>query len=213
MTIWFASGNAHKKAELSAVLHAPVLIPADAGIEFAPEENGASFCENALVKARELYRLLQERLPPQYREGDPVIADDSGLCVDALDGRPGIFSARYAGAGGAVSEKKLSDNERNALLLAELGDTEKRSARFVCAMALLINSSRLYLAQETLEGEIVRGPAFAKGNGGFGYDPILYIPEPGRTVAELSEDEKNRVSHRGKAGRVIAHILRAVMDN
>jgi XTP/dITP diphosphohydrolase len=210
MTIWFASGNAHKKAELSAVLNAPVLIPVDAGIDFNPEENGTSFHENAFIKAQALCRLLNGRRPPQYREGDPVIADDSGLCVDALGGRPGIFSARYAGAGGAAGEKKLSDSERNALLLAELGDAEKRSARFVCAMALLINPNRFYLAQETLEGEIVKGPQFAKGSGGFGYDPILYIPEFDRTVAELSEDEKNRVSHRGKAGRLIARMLRAI---
>lgn len=214
MTLWFATGNAHKKAELAAIFNAEIpggfceiRIPADAGLEFDPEENGSSFYENALLKARELSRLLLERRPPQYRPGDPVIADDSGLCVDALNGRPGIFSARYAGASGCGGGKKLSAGERNALLLAELGDKPLRSARFVCAMALLFSNDRFFLVQETVEGEIVRGSEQAKGAGGFGYDPVLFIPGLGKTMAELSEEEKNQISHRGKAGRMIAAFL------
>ena len=128
--------------------------------------------------------------------------------MDALGGRPGIFSARYAGPDTAANGKKLSSPERNALLLAELGDNPHRSARFVCAMAVLFSPSIFCLAQETLEGEIVKSPEYAAGEGGFGYDPILFIPALGRTVAELSEAEKNRVSHRGKAGRMIADLLR-----
>jgi XTP/dITP diphosphohydrolase len=196
MTIWFATGNAHKRAELAAILpgHA-IKIPADAGIPFDPDETGAGFAENALIKAREL-----RRLTAAAGFQDPVIADDSGLCVDALGGRPGVRSARYGGAPG----QKLGDGDRNALLLRELGDNPNRSARFVCAMALLLGEDRFFLVQETLEGELI--PA-ARGEGGFGYDPILLIPSLGRTVAELSGEEKNRISHRGKAGRAIAALL------
>ena len=196
MTIWFATGNAHKQAELAAILPGHVIkIPADAGIPFDPDETGASFAENALIKARELRRLIAAAGFP-----DPVIADDSGLCVDALEGRPGIRSARYGAEGG----RKLSDRDRNALLLRELGDNPNRGARFVCAMALLFAGDRFFLAQETLEGELI---AAAQGEGGFGYDPILFIPALGRTVAELSGEEKNRISHRGKAGRALAALL------
>jgi XTP/dITP diphosphohydrolase len=196
MTIWFATGNAHKRAELAAILsgHA-VKVPAEAGIAFDPDETGASFAENALIKAREL-----RRLAAAAGFNDPVIADDSGLCVDALGGRPGIHSARYGGGAG----QKLSDQDRNALLLGELGDNPNRGARFVCAMALLFSDDRFFLVQETLEGELIAGE---RGTGGFGYDPILFIPSLGRTVAELSGEEKNRISHRGKAGRAIARLL------
>jgi XTP/dITP diphosphohydrolase len=249
-----------------------LLIPQDAGLEFNPDETGTTFCENALIKARELHALLEKRRPHLYKTGDPVIADDSGICVDALDGRPGIFSARYVGrqegtrdwgcgtaalgtrdccpqskrldnppclltnlpspqCGSAAppapnaamphpqspvpspllypSRKKLEAAERNALLLDELGDITTRTARFVCAMVLLFTPDRFCAAQETFEGEIVSGPEFAKGTGGFGYDPVLFIPELGRTVAELSEEEKNTMSHRAKAGKIIANILEA----
>jgi XTP/dITP diphosphohydrolase len=200
MTIWFATGNVHKKTELAAILagcriRIPAEVPEFAG--FDPEETGGSFLENALLKARELYRLVQE----------PVIADDSGLCVDALGGRPGIYSSRYGSNGryGSEGGKKIKDGERNALLLEELGEAPNRRARFVCAMILLYTPDRFFIAQETLEGEIVRHTG--RGGGGFGYDPILYLPDRGCTVAELPEAEKNRISHRGKAGRVIAKIL------
>jgi XTP/dITP diphosphohydrolase len=223
MTIWFATGNAHKKAELAAILaDHDIRIPAEAGVpeltDFNPEETGGAFLENALIKARELYRLVRE----------PVIADDSGLCVDALGGRPGIYSSRYgsnegygsSGHSGGKGGQKLSDGERNALLLEELNRLEEtrrsekpetapdRRARFVCAMVLLYSPDRFFIAQETLEGEIVRHTG--RGSGGFGYDPILYLPDKGCTVAELPEAEKNRISHRGKAGRVIAKILAGV---
>ncbi|MDR1248083.1 MAG: RdgB/HAM1 family non-canonical purine NTP pyrophosphatase [Treponema sp.] len=196
MTIWFATGNAHKRAELAAIFSGHTIkIPADLGLAFDPNETGATFAENALIKARELRRQIAAA---GYR--DPVIADDSGLCVDALDGRPGIRSARYGSEGG----EKFGDGDRNALLLRELGDNPNRKARFVCAMALLLDEDRFFLVQETLEGELI--PA-GRGKGGFGYDPILFIPALGRTVAELSGEEKNRISHRGKAGRAIARLL------
>jgi XTP/dITP diphosphohydrolase len=218
MTIWFASGNVNKKKELAAILNDHIscphnlLIPADAGLDFDPEETGATFYENALLKTRELYSLLEQRRPSLFTPGDPIIADDSGICVDALNGRPGIYSARYAGH--PVKDvnninKKLESHERNALLLGEIGDNPLRSARFVCAMALFFSPDRFFVAQETLEGEIVKNPQAARGTGGFGYDPILYIPNLGRTVAELSEDEKNTMSHRAKAGKIIAAIVEA----
>jgi XTP/dITP diphosphohydrolase len=215
MTIWFATGNTHKKSELAAILKDyTIKIPLDEEIDFDPEESADTFLDNALIKARELYRLVKE----------PVIADDSGLCIDALGGRPGVRSARYGafsgdlnydpsqtGGGGSTGGKldrdgkKMNDPERNALLLAELGANPRRNARFVCAMVLLLSEDRFFVAQETLEGELVRKE---QGSGGFGYDPILYIPSLGRTVAELSNEEKSRVSHRGKAGRHIAGILK-----
>jgi XTP/dITP diphosphohydrolase len=211
MTLWFASGNIHKKKELADILSVEIpagveglelKIPKDTGLSFDPDENGSSFFENALIKAEELYRLLEK----QNSDGSfhPVIADDSGICVDALEGRPGIHSARY---GALASGENITDAEKNAMLLAELGDNPKRSARFVCAMVLYCGPDHFYAAQETLEGELVKNAEAARGRGGFGYDPILFIPELGRTVAELSEEEKNKYSHRGKAGRMIARIL------
>jgi len=213
MTIWFATGNANKKAELSAILKfhgidRPLLIPKDAGLDFDPEETGTSFLENALLKAGELHSLLNKVRPPLFSPGDPVIADDSGICVDALDGRPGIYSARYAGKERESGVKKLEASERNALLLQEAGSAADRKARFVCAMVLMYHPARFFVAQETMEGEIVKNMEQARGVGGFGYDPILFIPELRRTVAELSEEEKNTISHRGKAGKIIAGIIR-----
>ncbi|MDR3192920.1 MAG: non-canonical purine NTP pyrophosphatase, partial [Treponema sp.] len=201
MILWLATGNAHKRAELAGILSGhDIRVPGDAGIDgFDPEETGNSFLENSLLKARALYRLLARR--GIY---GPVIADDSGLCVEALEGRPGIYSARYAGPGRVSGEGarespsgsvRLGAGERNALLLAELGDRPDRKARFVCAMVLLWDENRFYGVQETLEGEVVPDRE-GRGEGGFGYDPILYIPELGRTVAELPEEEKNRLSHR-----------------
>ena len=183
--------------ELEAILNTGLKIPAEAGLNFEPEETGASFCENALLKARELKKLLAAK-------DEPVIADDSGLCVDALDGRPGVFSARY----GEVNGQKLTSMRKNLLLLEELGENPKRSARFICAMVLLFDGDRFFIVQETLEGEIVRQSAM-RGEGGFGYDPVFLIPALGRTLAELSADEKNILSHRGRAGKHIANILKS----
>jgi XTP/dITP diphosphohydrolase len=191
MKLWFASGNAHKKRELAAILAGHTLVlPGEAGIAFDPEETGATFLENGLIKARALYDLVRE----------PVIADDSGLCVDALDGRPGIYSARYGADGG----KQLDSAARNALLVRELGANPVRTARFVCSMVLMLGPDRFFVAQETLEGEILTS---GRGSAGFGYDPILYLPEYACSVAELPDQKKNQLSHRGKAGRRLAAVL------
>jgi XTP/dITP diphosphohydrolase len=215
MTIWLASGNVHKQKELAAILTGhSIRIPAGAGMaDFDPDETGSSFMENALIKARALYAhpAFPRTLLPSGGEARPVLADDSGLCVDALDGRPGIFSARYGSAGG----KKIGAAERNALLLEEVNAalaggraaSTSRSCRFVCAMVLLYSPYRFYAVQETLEGELVPDSKAARGSGGFGYDPIVFLPEKGRTVAELSEEEKNSASHRAKAGKAIATLL------
>lgn len=194
MTIYFASGNAHKRAELAAILRGHELkVPADLGIPFDPVEDGSTFLENSLIKARALYDIVRA----------PVIADDSGICVDALDGRPGVRSARY----GSENGRELDAAGRNALLLSELGDRKDRGARFVCAMVLMLSPDRFFAVQETLEGEII---SEERGAGGFGYDPVMYLRELGRTVAELSEEEKNRLSHRGLAGRRIAALIEAL---
>ena len=196
MNIWFATNNVHKKNELQAILETRLSIPSDCGISSNPEETGITFCENALLKARELKKLLANK-------EEPVIADDSGLCVDALNGRPGVFSARY----GETDGEKLTYKQKNLLLLEELGDNPLRSARFVCAMVILLDHDRFFIVQETLEGEIVKSRELIRGEGGFGYDPVFLIPELGRTLAELSAEEKNSLSHRGKAGKAAEVIL------
>jgi len=198
MKIWFATNNAHKKQELEAVLNVKLYIPSEEELKFNPEETGKTFSENSLLKARELKKLLAG-------SDNLVIADDSGLCVDALGGRPGVFSARY----GEINGKKLTSGQQNLLLLDELGETENRRARFVCAMTVLRETENFYIVQETLEGEIVRKSGM-KGDGGFGYDPVFWIPSLGRTLAELSADEKNSLSHRGKAGKLAASILKNI---
>jgi len=194
MNLWFATNNSHKMTELQAILKTSLKIPSEKGLNFNPEETGLTFCDNALLKARALYKLLGNR--------DPVIADDSGLCVDALDGRPGVLSARY----GMENGQKITSMQQNILLLDELADAEKRNARFVCSMVLLYSYDRFIVVQETLEGTIVKKDDI-KGDGGFGYDPVFFLPDYGRTLAQLSADEKNDISHRGKAGKKIANIL------
>lgn len=197
MTIWFATGNEHKRRELSAILAGhSVKIPSDAGIAFDPDETGDVFLENAFIKAHALFEMVHE----------PVVADDSGLCVDALGGRPGVYSARYGGVAGG----KLTSSERNALLLKEIGGAGgavRKTARFVCAMALVLSEDRFFAVQETLEGEII---GEERGTNGFGYDPIFFLPERGLTVAELSEREKNSISHRAKAARAIGKMLETI---
>jgi XTP/dITP diphosphohydrolase len=201
MKIWFATNNAHKKKELLAILDTSLSIPSESGIAFNPEETGMTFYENALLKARELKKKLTDK-------NDIVIADDSGLCVDALEGRPGVFSAYYGEADG----KKLTSHEQNLLLLEELGENPNRRACFVCTMVLLFDENRFFIVQETLEGEIVKNSDLLRGDGGFGYDPIFLVPEYDRTLAELSAEEKNKISHRGKAGKIIASLIKNLKE-
>ena len=204
-TLVVATRNAGKAEEfrrLLAPLGIEVTYLADYPGDAVPEvvEDGETFRENAAKKARAAAEAL----------GLPALADDSGLCVDALDGRPGVYSARYAG-------EPASDEKNNAKLLAELkkrgagaegpdGVVVLSPASFVCVLALHIpeNGETLF-AEGACRGVILSEP---RGSGGFGYDPLFYLPELRRTFAELSSEEKNRLSHRGNALRALQQTLR-----
>jgi XTP/dITP diphosphohydrolase len=179
------TNNPHKVVEVRAVLADLTdwdVQPQPAAIaEIA--ETGATFAECAIQKAVHVSRHVQ----------DFVLADDSGLCVDALKGRPGVLSKRYA----------PSDNERIARLLHELEGVEdpQRSARFICALALASNGEVVWTGEGCIEGTIIHEP---RGANGFGYDPIFWLPEFNRTLAELAIEQKNAVSHRGRALQLLS---------
>ena len=192
MELVLASNNPHKVAEVRRILHGiAVRTPAELGVQFSFDETGSSYDENALGKARHLYRLF----------GVPTLADDSGLTVAALGGAPGIRSARFAPPG-----TQLDDAGRCAYLLSLMGSARDRSAAFICCLALILDAHRLLLVQEAVSGEIT---AEARGTQGFGYDPVFLLPRFGRTMAELSGIEKDRVSHRGRALRRARRLLEA----
>lgn len=192
MTVYVATTNAHKLAELAPAFPGLNLrLPSDAGLDFDFPENEATFIGNSVGKALALWELVRA----------PVLADDSGLCVDALGGRPGVLSARYGSPDGVTP---LGSAERNALLLAEMRGAESRGCRFVCAMTLALSPSRVFVIQESCEGLLLREP---RGDGGFGYDPLVFLPELGKGVAELSTEEKNRVSHRGRAAARLGALM------
>jgi XTP/dITP diphosphohydrolase len=198
MDILVATYNRHKIEELEPMFPSHRLLsPADVGLgALEIEENGADYFSNALIKAEAL----------RERSGLPTLADDSGLSVAALDGAPGIHSARYGSLDGAA---KLSSPERNALLLEAMKGIVDRRCAFYCCLVFLYGDDRFLSVQETCPGLLALSPS---GAGGFGYDPIVYLPEFGKTVAELSPDEKNRVSHRGKASRLMNAMLSAAGD-
>jgi len=198
MKIVLASGNMHKKAELSHIFRGhSLLLASDLGIRFHHEETGSTYLENALGKALTLNRLMRETGEPPV----PVLADDSGISLPVLGGEPGIYSARY---GSREKGRELSDTERNLFLLEKMSGTEDRRAFFVCSMVLLVDEYRFFTAQEILPGILARKPA---GTGGFGYDPLLFLPEKGCTVAQLSAEEKNRISHRARAAAAIKTLI------
>lgn len=178
------------------------MTPAEVGISFAFEETEDTFIGNAYGKAL----ALRHRARAATVASDvPVVADDSGLCVDALDGRPGVYSARFGSPDAGTTE--LGSEARNALLLSHLTGVENRAAHFVCCMIVLFNPDRFYVVQERWDGAIANEPSSASG--GFGYDPIFYLPEYGCTAADLNAEEKNRLSHRGKAAASLAALLKA----
>lgn len=204
MRLLLASNNRHKKAEFESIFPAfTIVTPGDLGLEFDVEETGTTFLENALLKAR--------RLETQAKQGElldttvptAVVADDSGICVDALGGGPGIYSARFGSPDGGATE--LDASSRNALLLDAIAGAESRAAHFVCCMVALMPGDRLIVAQESWHGEIAREPS--RGAGGFGYDPVFLVPDLGRTAADLEPEEKNRMSHRGRASAVLAAAM------
>lgn len=197
MTVLVATKNAHKVAEMAALLaDIPnlTLVPmSEAGFSVDIEENGSTFEENARIKARELCRLSNM----------PTLADDSGLCVDALGGMPGVRSARYA----SETEENASDEANIEKLLYELRDipSGERTARFVSALALVLPDRREFCVKGLCEGHITRE---VRGNGGFGYDPVFYCPTFGKTFGELTADEKNSLSHRNRSVLALKPILK-----
>ncbi|MCL2293742.1 MAG: RdgB/HAM1 family non-canonical purine NTP pyrophosphatase [Spirochaetes bacterium] len=197
MDILFASTNINKVKELNKLLpNHKILIPKDMGLDFDHEEIALTFYENAFGKANALFDIVKM----------PVLAEDSGLCVPALGGEPGIHSAYYGGNG----KIRLSDKEKNLYLLDKMKNVSDRKAYYVCSMVFLINLDRFFICQETLEGEIIYEE---RGVSGFGYDPLFFIPELGKTAAELSAEEKNEISHRGKAGRAIVSLIERISEN
>lgn len=197
-SIVLASSNPGKLGEIRSIL-------ADTGLQVRPQdefgvadaaETGLTFIENAIIKARNASRTANR----------PALADDSGLCVDALDGRPGVRSARYAGPA-------ASDADNVARLLAALADVpaERRTARFQCVLALLRHAEDPVpiICQGTWEGSIQSGPT---GSNGFGYDPVFHVPERGCSAADLDSDTKNRLSHRGRALAVFKETLASLND-
>ncbi|OHD72820.1 MAG: hypothetical protein A2177_09150 [Spirochaetes bacterium RBG_13_68_11] len=187
-----ASNNEHKHAEFVRLFPGVRIVrPREIGVSFDFAEDGASFLANALGKARALLGIAHR----------PVIGDDSGLCVAALAGEPGVRSSRY----GSDGMRKLETPERNALLLSRLAGAADRRAFFVCCLVLAIDGERFIAVQETVHGEIAHAP---RGANGFGYDPLFLLPDRGLTIAELPDAEKDLVSHRGRAAR----RLRAMMD-
>lgn len=191
MEIVIASRNKHKISELEALLAkyidgVKLLSLDDVGLYGDVEEDGNTFEENAFIKARYA-----------AKSGKISVGDDSGLCVTALDGAPGIFSARYAGEHG-------NDAANNAKLLADLADKADKSAAFVCTVACVLPDGREFSVEGKAWGEITDK---ASGKGGFGYDPIFLLPELGKTFADLTAEEKNAISHRGRAIEAFASKL------
>lgn len=185
-----ASHNAGKLAEMRDILGElgiEVLSQQEAGVDVDPEETGVTFEENAVIKAKAVMEAC----------GLPAVADDSGLMVDALGGAPGVYSARYGGS------HDLPDSYRNAYLLKNLENTEQRGAKYVSVIAVAYPDGRIVTARGECRGEIAREE---KGSGGFGYDPLFRLPD-GRHMAELTSEEKNRISHRGEALRELKRKL------
>ena len=217
-TLLLASNNQHKRSEFEGILaeYRPdlrLVQPRDLDFSFDVVEDGDSFAANALRKAYGLAALLRgTALPGVSCSLDPaslwlrlgdlaaqplmVIADDSGICVDALDGRPGIHSARY---GQQEDQPRLTDTERNRRLLHELGDRRDRGAHYVCNICIVLDHERYVQVEETWHGTILEREE--PGETGFGYDPIVWLPEHDCSVAQLSQQQKDRISHRAKATR------------
>ena len=185
-----ATRNEHKLKELAEILTGVELVSLPESVEM-PAEDGETFAENALVKAR----------AARAATGEPAIADDSGIAARVLGGRPGVYSARFAG-------ERATDEQNLALLLRELDGAEDRRVAYVCAIALVDAEGKERTFEGRCEGELAAKP---RGSGGFGYDPAFVPLDTGpadeRTMAELSPTEKHAISHRGRAGRGLAAAL------
>lgn len=188
----FATGNEHKMVEIREILGelpVEILSMKDVGIKADIVENGNTFEENALIKAKEVCKLA----------GEMVLADDSGLEIDYLNGEPGIYSARYMG-----EDTSYRIKNQNLIDRLEGVPDEKRTARFVCAIAAAFPDGRSFVVRGTVEGIIGYEE---RGANGFGYDPIFYLPERGVSTAEIPPEEKNSISHRGNALRKMKELL------
>lgn len=203
MKIVFATGNEDKMREVREILGAPgreILSLKELGIQAEAEENGSTFSENAEIKAREIHEKLRQRALLQGEALDAVVlADDSGLCIDYLEGAPGVYSARWLGHDTPYTEK-------NRMVLEKLREAGagQRGARFVCAICGVLENGEVLHTEGVMEGEIAKE---SSGENGFGYDPIFWLPEYGMTSAQISREEKNRISHRGKALRAMKALL------
>ncbi len=187
-----ATRNKGKIKEIREILAGfpfEVISMEEAGVKDEIEENGSTFEENALIKAQAVFE----------KTGSMVMADDSGLEVDYLDGAPGVYSARFAGTGASDE-----DNNKKLLSLMEGVPFKKRTARFVCAIAVVLPDGSYFIVRGTCEGYIGLNP---QGNQGFGYDPLFFIPEYDKTIAQMKPSQKNAISHRGKAIRLMAEEL------
>ena len=198
MKFVLASHNKGKIKEMQEVLGelgVEVVTPGELGITVDVEETGTTFAENAALKARAI----------RDASGLPAIADDSGLCVNWLSGAPGVYSARYAGEHG-------NDEKNNELLLENLSDVpaDKRTARFVSTVCCCFPDGRHMTVRGECEGKIAFEP---KGEGGFGYDPVFYLPELEKTYAELAPEEKNAISHRARALQAFCRIYREEFEH
>ena len=190
-----ASGNKGKLAEFQRLLEG-LDVQIHSMNEY-PEigeivEDGSTFAENALIKARAVCKAT----------GKPAMADDSGLAVDALNGAPGIYSARFAG-----EQRSDADNNAKVLQLLEGVEDSKRTARFFCVIAIVLPDGREYTVEGTCEGTILHA---LQGEGGFGYDPLFYVESLDNTFAELTMEEKNHISHRGHANRKAVEIIQGL---
>ncbi|MBQ1281757.1 MAG: XTP/dITP diphosphatase [Oscillospiraceae bacterium] len=188
-----ASKNAHKLKEIEKIVSAfgmELVLQSELGIDIDVEETGTTFEENSMLKARAVMEAA----------GMPAIADDSGLMVDALGGEPGVYSARYGG------DRCKNDIERYEYLLANLHDVPdgKRGAKFVSVITLVYPDGHALIARGEVAGEILRE---ARGENGFGYDPVFYIPGDGKTMAEIPPERKNEISHRANALQELARLL------
>ncbi len=197
MKFIIATNNKKKLREIGAILDKfgiEALSLAEAGIESDAEETGTTFEENSRIKA----------VAAMQVSNLPAIADDSGLEVDALDGEPGVYSARYGG------DKCKDDTERYEYLLNNLSNVShgERSARFVSVITCVFPDGREFSARGEIEGEILRSP---HGEGGFGYDPVFFVPSEGMTMAEMSQERKNEISHRAKSLEIMAKKLEEVL--
>ena len=196
--IVFATGNEGKMREVRLILQDlgfPVLSMKEAGVSLDIEENGTTFAENAMIKARAVWE----------KTGGIVLADDSGLVVDYLGGEPGVYSARYLG-------EDTSYEIKNQAIIDRLADAkeEERTARFVSAIAAVLPDGSELVTEGTVEGLIAHEPA---GNGGFGYDPIFYLPQFGCSSAELEPEKKNELSHRGEGLRKMRKVLEEKLES